>query len=329
MDRDYRMDNTKLFFIFCVVFGHLIEPLRDKNEYIRIIWQFLHVIGIPLFAFISGFYIKAVPSDNWYIQNIKTILIPFILFDIIYELLHVLLFNELSYYIRQLAPYWLMWFLFSLFIWKTLLYQMISIKYILIISYIFALLIGFADEAGLTLSVSRTVYFLPFFLLGFYSNKIKVLEIIKSKFLIPAFAIIIFIFIIYFLSIKEIHSGLLLGTTSYHNLNISSINGLIWRSVLMLTSTISVFLIILIMPKTKLTITKIGENTLYIYLLHGIPVRIIKATNITEYLGTNTSLFLISNIIFALLLVALFGNKYTKYILDKLFHKINSLILKS
>ena len=71
------------------------------------------------------------------------------------------------------------------------------------------------------------------------------------------------------------------------------------------------------------------ENTLYIYLLHGIPARIIKATNITEYLVQNTSLLLIANVIFALLLVALFGNRYTKYIMDKLFHKMSSLLLKS
>lgn len=68
-------------------------------------------------------------------------------------------------------------FLLSLFFWRISLRYLIRIKYILYISFVLGIFVGLVPNGSL-LSFSRTIFFLPFFLLGYYCdfNKLKLLN---------------------------------------------------------------------------------------------------------------------------------------------------------
>lgn len=67
-----------------------------------------------------------------------------------------------------LAPYYTLWFLLSIFYWYVLTQIILKLPHPLVISFIIAILIGYTDKIGPILSLSRSLSFLPFFLIGFF-----------------------------------------------------------------------------------------------------------------------------------------------------------------
>lgn len=66
-----------------------------------------------------------------------------------------------------------MWFLLVLFIYRMIFPFLIKIKYILAISIIAALVVGFIPFIGKEFGLSRMFCFLPFYLLGYYVKNEK------------------------------------------------------------------------------------------------------------------------------------------------------------
>lgn len=263
----YFIDNLKVVLILLVVFGHLIERYIDTNNTLRGVYIFIYTFHMPLFIFISGFLSKNINKSNK--EFVKKLLIPYITFNIIWYLLVYLYTGKIS--IPIIYPGWTLWFLLSLFFWRISLKYLIKIKYILPISFFVGVLVGIIPNGNI-LSFSRTVVFLPFFLLGYYFN----LKDIKNKLYICKFdteiniLIIILLFILaLFISNKDILDyKFLYGSYSYSELSLSIYKGIIYRSLLYLVSfTISIF-ICKIVPKQKTFFTSIGKSTMYIYIFH-------------------------------------------------------------
>lgn len=113
MVRSARMDNFKCFLIICVVFGHLLEMQEGMAS--ECLYLAIYSFHMPLFVWVSGYFAK--PADR---KSLKTLLLPYLVFQILYSLCAVYLWQTEDE-IKLLEPYWLMWFLMALFIWKLLL----------------------------------------------------------------------------------------------------------------------------------------------------------------------------------------------------------------
>lgn len=77
MQRENWIDWAKALGILLVVMGHSVYASKDVTS-------FIFVIHMPLFFFVSGYLFKT--SRSWYeisISNVKTLLIPYIGFNII------------------------------------------------------------------------------------------------------------------------------------------------------------------------------------------------------------------------------------------------------
>ena len=165
--RDHQFDNIRLILIFFVIFGHLIEYFSAGG----ILYRWIYSFHMPVFIFVSGYFAKFDPK-----KIVCNILVPYVLLQILYTAFDRLLYGNAPFRLQFTTPYWLLWYLLSLFCYYLLL-PLIDTDRAAVQLFVFlacvalALLSGFGQGFGYFLSLSRTFVFLPFFVGGFYLKK--------------------------------------------------------------------------------------------------------------------------------------------------------------
>lgn len=271
-NKKYFIDNIKVVLIFLVVFGHLIERYIDTSNTLMGIYMFIYIFHMPLFVYISGYLSKNINKSNKIF--LKNLLIPYIFLNIIWYVLAYIYTGEIN--LPIIYPGWTLWFLLSLFFWRSSLKYLIKFKYILPISFILGILIGIIPN-GSILSFSRTIVFLPFFLLGYYADTQKIKYIFnKVNIGICILGILTFIIVSFFIANKNILDyRFLYGSHSYKELGIDIYIGIISRTLLYISSMLLSLFILYIIPTNKTFFTHIGKSTMYIYVFHTYIVLII------------------------------------------------------
>lgn len=135
------------------------------------------------------------------------------------------------------------------------------------------------------MSLSRIIVFFPFFLTAYYWHKsfsdYRLLRILKSK--ITKIIIFVCMGIVIIHLIRNLHLYRIdwfYASKSYQKANYTIYH----RVFLYFSSIIWIFFFLSFIPNRKLIFTRLGENSIYIYLLHGFIVLLIKKYNIYQYI---------------------------------------------
>lgn len=202
------IDWAKAIGITLVVLGHF-KYTGDDAVYRYFIYSF----HMPLFFFLSGFlYKKPQDLEASVKKDFRGLIIPYILLNIIAYILLI------PYYIHHgvgllkpigdivtisgHAPAGACWFLVSLFIIKFVMYfvfqkpvktQIIFILLVSVFTYCISL---FVPEIN-TFRVGTTCMAFLFFFIGFYTKKIDILSLLKSKYLAFFIFAILFVLLIF------------------------------------------------------------------------------------------------------------------------------------
>ena len=162
-ERINKYDNLRGLAIFLVVFGHL--------NYSKVLGPFnplLFMIDLPVLFFVAGYFSKI--DIDQPAKSFKRLMVPYFLFCMLIELFRWAYTGKLAWDMIFLQASMGMWFLVALFIMKMILPIMDRLKYPIITTMLFALLFGLYDIHPNILGLSRTFAYLPIFLLGFYFN---------------------------------------------------------------------------------------------------------------------------------------------------------------
>lgn len=263
--RNYLLDNLKVILIFSVVFGHTIEYYISQSDVLRGIYMYIYIFHMPLFIYISGYLSKK--SSKSTIKIIGSLLIPYIFFNIVWYTSVYFVTGKNMF--SLIYPGWTLWYLISLFFWRISLKYLIKIKYILPISFILGLLIGLDKTGENILSLSRTIVFLPFFLLGYYTKEEDLDKISNFN---KSISILIFIvFMILALCIAKyevVDYKFLYNSHAYYTNNLTIKQGLLFRSILYVCSIVLSISVISLVPSTQVFYSKYGKNTMNIYVFH-------------------------------------------------------------
>ncbi len=314
------IDNIKCILIFFVVFGHLIERYIDNNTTLMGVYMFIYVFHMPLFIFISGFLSKNINKSKKVF--LKTLLIPYIILNIVWYTLAYFYTGKTNS--PLLYPGWTLWFLLSLFFWRVSLKYLVKIKYILPISFLLGLIVGVVSN-GAILSFSRTIVFLPFFLLGYYTDMGKLKKISDNiNIWVALLGLTLFVGIALFIADKNlINYKFLYGSYSYSELGISIWQGVLYRSILYICSIgLSIFVCV-ITPSHKTFYTHVGKSTMYVYVFHVYIVLLI------FYLIPKWNMNIITNwiiLISPLFVTYILSHKIFEKIYNKIFYPIIKLI---
>lgn len=298
--RLYFFDNAKYILIVLVLVGHFFEVILDQNELAKSLYILIYTFHMPAFIFIAGYFSNINYNlKNYLLKIFKELLIPYFIFQLLYQSFDALL-NDFNLSLNFKKPYWILWFLLSLFFWRLLIYfiEKLNIKPFLIISVIVtaAFLIGFLDKFGRIYSASRTVVFFPFFIFGYYIKKYSKINKFKkylNKFSIK-FVYLIFlleIILIYFY-LNDLNLEILYGSSGYINNDLSHDLSLLNRFIFLLTASINMFLFFNIVPKMRIKISSLGARSIYPYLLHGFIVIFLKKYDLFYFIKSDSKLII-------------------------------------
>jgi fucose 4-O-acetylase-like acetyltransferase len=320
--RDITLDNFKFMLIGLIVIGHAIEPVIDKFGWLKSVYVFIYIFHMPMFAYVSG-VVSSNKIDNLAIRKIVSkLIIPYVLLEIVYSIFDFYAFSRSSLNITPLVPYWILWYLFSLILWRLLLPIISEFRFPIILSIIAGLACGITSY-GDTLSFSRTFVFFPFFLLGhFYHSlimgkmqKYKASRVVGSSIIVVMFLVLLFLPQTNFLNV-----GWLYGSVSYSSLGVGWEQGVLYRFLTYLLAILLGIAFLSVTKKDRNIGTAYGEHSLYIYVLHGFVMKGLLVAGFYRYIDSGWKAVIL--ILMSLLLLPILSSRISKFIADILMNPL-------
>jgi len=337
--RNLVLDQTKGVLIFLVVLGHFANWQQELcmcggaysacNQLLSAFYNAILSFHMPTFILISGYFSKSIMNIRF--KEFDAILYPFVVIQIIDILLARYTDFGYSHGGNILYPIYQNWYILALFFWRLLLpiCNKIPKKVMLGISVVVVFLSGFifvSVQSGLFLAIYRTLYFLPFFLMGAYLPDFNRIGEQLEKYKVYAIVLFVISFIVIFaLSIGKYYSYIW-----YAYVPQGGFSKLGWNYIIRHMGFISSFFIMLsflticysyFSKHSYAFLSLLGKNTMPIYLFHGIIIFIVVPCIILKVgMLMNTLLC----VIFSMLICWFFSRERVGYILSPLM-KLSSL----
>lgn len=297
--RNYKIDNIKAILIFLVVFGHILELVSTKHIY-RVIYSF----HMPAFIFITGHYAKFRPQ-----KILLELIMPYFLFQTLYLFFDGYM-TGISVALQYTKPYWFVWYLMTMTIYYLLLPAVKTGNtkqrlIIVILSIAVSLLAGYDDSIGYYMSLSRTLVFFPFFILGNYIEENQIHNIIFKKWYAKAAVLLGVVISSYYIFAAHISTAMLYGSYSYARPGF----GVQKRAVILIIAGIWILALFNFVPNIKIPVfTELGKGTFSVLLVHGFIQRWLWKYGIFNHGGLRRKLILAVAV--SALIVLFFGNRY-------------------
>lgn len=306
MQREAYFDHAKILFIFLVVFGHMIQPLKQDIVLVDNLYQWIYLFHMPAFVMISGFFAKGSGDKGYIMKLAKRLIVPYLIFQAFYTIYYRFI-GKSNWESSFFDPHWGLWFLLSLFSWHLLLiaFKKLPPLYGVLIAFTLGIGIGYISGIGEAFSLSRTIVFFPFFLLGYWATKDRLMQLKNVRFKLASLAVLLVIFAV--ISFTPTMSAYwLFGSTPYQALDYPITGGLI-RVGLYALAVIMTFSILAWVPRQEMRFTYMGQYTLYVYLLHGTVIQYIRQADL---LKLNNNFDVIGLAVISILLVGFLSSKW-------------------
>lgn len=172
-------DNLKGVLIILVVVGHVVMPVAEAPHMfaMRSVY-FIYMFHMPLFIFVSGLFCKSSFRNGVFRSDL-------VLF---YFALSILLYTSLRFEMTFFGSYsfnpfnigGISWYLFALAVYISAVPLLSRIRpfVAILIAVVIALMAGFYEVSD-TLSATRIIVFMPFFLAGYYLNPQAIMDVLN------------------------------------------------------------------------------------------------------------------------------------------------------
>lgn len=301
-------DNARFACVTLVVIGHGIQRLTGDSDAALSVYLFIYAFHMPAFAIISGYFSKASPPSSRQMKMVLTdIVLPYAIMETIWSGVQYLVEGSTS--LNPTTPHWTLWFLLALALFRLILPYLVLLRWPLVWCVAFSVGVGYLGNVDNTFSLARSIGILPFFFLGWQIRQWKLVDrwrVTRGRAwwlrgaaiaVLAGWAAIIFPFIGLWRSIDlkywffydDSYSGI--GQDAWWA-------GLVRLGLILLAAILSAALFILI-PRRETWLTRFGQGTMYIYLLHSFVLYPIRQSG---FLGKEHSslLWLLAVIVFSI-----------------------------
>lgn len=308
MERNFLIDNVKGVLACMVLLAHTPPPLLSVNDIPLEFKMVIHCVIMPSFIFYSGILSKNI--DRRLSHSFKAIFIPYLVFTVINH-------KSLS---SLYDPRGILWYLLALYFIIFCVSQIVKVKY----SLFWACLVSvsgfyfFNINSHNFLCLGIALSMLPMFLLGYYTP-VKKNEYLHEK---KIFSIV--------LGIVSIISIALLTNFGYvywrfrPHFYHSTFSEEILKMVICVLSLGTILLINALVPTKSCRLSKIGQYSLVVYLLHPYLFRLFGKLYIFDNNFYNLFIALLISILSAYLL----STNKIKNIFNLCLEKVSDIILK-
>ena len=258
-------DNYKGVLIFLVVFGHFIYTYaaNHPSSLAHDLYIFIYSFHMPAFIFCSGYFSRSERSRGK--ESLTQLILYYLVFNTV-MLVFMNLYRGAAF--KFLSPYYSFWYILSLIAWRAAIGHLDKIKWLVPLSLLVTLLMGFSQDFTLDLSIRRTLGFFPFFAAGYLVNQEKLERFLANRkpwqmavCAIPAAAVAA----MSFWAVNRF------GVTSDSTMLASYTSALsLFRRILLLgVSTAAIIAMLLVVPSRRIPLlSQFGKNSLLIYLAH-------------------------------------------------------------
>ena len=263
------LDIIKAVLIILVVYAHLVEHFGTYDPVFEAVYASLSLNGLPLFVLISGMVAKPVLIDKDYRKMVAKLLLPLVCIQPFYLALLARAGGKAASHI--LDPQWLLWFLLSLILWRMMLPMFLRIPMPLLVSVGITLAAGYAQYIGADLSLSRTLYFFPFFLAGYLwrDTLLKLTSRARLLWAVPFIGLLVGM-AIWFL--HGLDTAVVYHDRGYDRAAVFADYPALGRLLLLLVCSVSCLAWMAMMPRKSQWLVRLGRRTLTILALHGFVV---------------------------------------------------------
>ncbi|WP_180951974.1 acyltransferase family protein [Brevibacterium jeotgali] len=262
--RDSRLDIAKGVLILLVVFGHLLPRIGLDDGLTNLAYTVIYAFHMPAFIFLAGITARSTRL----IERIATFVILLIAFQALYYVAERRIGDPFAW--SWTDPHWIMWFLLAL-IWWTLTVPFIERfpRTLVAVSAVVGICAGVLPFAGSELSISRSLVFWPFFVVGkVYGAKLFALTADLPLWTRVSGCAVAFLPLLA-LFVAGTDAGWLYGSGNFDHLEVSDPRGILIRACLTLIAFLAILALLAAVPDMRGPLTVIGERSLSVYLLHG------------------------------------------------------------
>ncbi|TDP90700.1 fucose 4-O-acetylase-like acetyltransferase [Leucobacter luti] len=163
-------DNARFLLIVLVVIGHLISTIRTDTALGYGLYAYVYLFHMPAMIVLAGMFSKPEASPKA-VRSTLQLLITWGLWELIWAGIRAAVEGRAPGSSFLVSPAWTLWFLVSLATMRILLPYLARLRHPLLVSIGLALLAGMLPAIGTEFSASRTLAFLPFFVAGWLARE--------------------------------------------------------------------------------------------------------------------------------------------------------------
>jgi fucose 4-O-acetylase-like acetyltransferase len=264
--RDPFLDNVKFLAIVLVVIGHAWTELR-ASQTVEAAYLFLFLFHMPVFVVLTGFVTRTDNLTPHRVQRLAVAVgVPYVVFSLAYRPVMDLGDGEPVHF-DIVDPPWLMWFLMALLIWRLTAPVWQGMKGALAAAVLISLVGGVTSEPDFGLA--RVLGFLPFFVLGIRLRREHLDRLHTRPIQIASVLAFLLTAVVCFVVVPYVRLEWTYWRSSYAELEVNFLAGAAVRLGLIVAGVLLTVAFLALVPRRALPFSRLGEYTMYAYLLHG------------------------------------------------------------
>ena len=328
MERNLQIDNTKGVLIILVVIGHFLLPAASTRLTTNIVYL-IYVFHMPAFILISGFFAKGVYREGrlrW--DRIIKMAWLYVLYKLAVHITEGLLAGNITSRVDFFHEAGAPWYLLALVIWYLFLpaaeglSKLLGKRGVMLLLTAAALLSGYGRGVGEFLALDRVLAFMPFFYLGYFSTERGWKKLVREK---PGRTIVVIAAALaaaliflgmydYLIAFRRVVYG-----AAYWRFSEAIYP---WAWLVRLAGYAAAFILSMglmaVLPDKRIRLlTKLGERTLPIYILHRIVRDLFQIFGFYNYYNPASKLQVILVICGCICLTWILGNEWINRIFQQ------------
>lgn len=277
--RDPWFDNAKMALVTLAVVGHawsLLLPDSTTNSWL---YDYLYVWHMPAFVMVSGHFSR---SFDWSSRRVRamvaTLVVPFVLYQAALAWFQVALGWGAPEH-PFLQPLWPLWYLVALVAWRLVapVFRAVPAGVAVAVAVAVSLLGGAADISSL--SVSRVLGMLPFFVVGLVATPERV-DALRCAGARQAGAVCLLLTLVLVRDLDSWAGTWWLYYRPYDVLGAGLLEGSLVRASLLLLGLGCALGALALVPQGDGWFARMGSATMIVYLVHPFVVRAADAADV-------------------------------------------------
>ena len=298
------LDNAKAQLIALVVFTHLFELVLRYEQPAQSFYQLILLFHMPAFVFVTGHLSRPDAFSPKGRHSIAVLVWAFLIANSLNHLWSVVMEKTpLSIVHIITEPYFALWFLQAMILWRVLLvvFALGTSRRAALLSIAAAAIVaaasGYLLVDGTTFSLSRTFFFLPFYVAGWRARQ-QGWKLPRSwwtrALAVAAFAAV---FAALFWGRAISHNELLYGRLTYAQIGHLSATSGVMRVALYVVSAVLIAAFLQLVPRTRLVYTALGATTLSVYVWHAFGIRLIRFYDQREFFAGSLGAIVVTTVV--------------------------------